>query len=308
MKHDITALRGVVPPIVTPLNPDFSLDLESLTRAIGHLLTGGVHGLFFLGSTGEVAFHDRAARRRILEHAVKIVDGRVPVLAGAVDPATDRVIANARDAAAIGADAVVVTAPFYARTSQSEIIDHFRAVAAASPVPVVAYDIPVCVHSKLERASVAALASEGVIVGLKDSSGDAGNLRYVLGDLRDTKVWCLTGGELAVDGELLMGVHGVVPGLGNVDPSGYVRLYDAAMRGDWERARREQQRLCRLFEITKVALSRISVGAGGYGGFKTAMVLQGIIAHNTTARPQQPLDAGETEAVRAILRETELLP
>ena len=108
--------------------------------------------LFVLGSTSEVVFHDEATRRRIIEHAVKVANGRVPVFAGVIDPTTDRVIAHAKVAKAAGVDAVVVTAPFYTRTSQPEIVDHFRYISDAVDVPVIAYDIPVCVHVKLERA------------------------------------------------------------------------------------------------------------------------------------------------------------
>ena len=176
---------------------------------IEHLIGGGVHGLFFLGSTSEVVFHDEATRDRILEHAVAVVAGRLPVLAGVVDPTTERVIGHARRAAAIGVDAVVVTAPFYTRTSAAETVEHFRYVADGSPVPVVAYDLPVSVHSKLSRDTVTTLAREGAIVGLKDSSGDGGGLRYVISDMADRPdFFCMTGGELDVDAALLMGAHG----------------------------------------------------------------------------------------------------
>jgi 4-hydroxy-tetrahydrodipicolinate synthase len=160
MSYDITTLRGIVPPVVTPLHPDFTVDYASFTNVIEHLIAGGVHGLFFLGSTSEVIFHDLATRRKILEHAVKVTNGRLPVLAGAVDPTTDRVIGNARAASEVGVDAVVVTAPFYTLTSQPEIIEHFRYVRDGIDIPVVAYDLPVCVHSKLERASVVTLARQ----------------------------------------------------------------------------------------------------------------------------------------------------
>ena len=96
-------------------------------------------------------FHDEATRRQILEHTVKVVNGRLPVLAGVIDPTTDRVIAHAKAAQSIGVDAVVVTAPFYTRTSQPEVIDHFRYVREAIDIRVIAYDIPACVHTKLER-------------------------------------------------------------------------------------------------------------------------------------------------------------
>ena len=268
-----------------------------------------MHGLFFLGSTGEVVFHDEATRRAILEHAVRVVDGRVPVLAGVVDPTTDRMIGHARTAAAIGADAVVVTAPFYTRTSQPEIVDHFRYVAEDADVPVIAYDIPVCVHVKLERATIATLAREGTIAGLKDSSGDLGNFRAVLADTADVSgFFVMTGGELDVDAALLMGAHGCVPGLGNVDPAGYVRLWNHARNGDWEQARREQERLCRLFGIIRPGLPRASVGAAGVGGFKTALRAMGVIAGNTMARPQRSLNDAEAVEVTEVLRSVGMMP
>lgn len=300
--------QGVVPPVVTPLTTDFRVDYASFTRVIEHLLAGGVHGLFILGSTSEVVFHDEATRRAILEHAVKITNGRAPILAGVIDPTTDRVIGHARTAKSIGVDAMVVTAPFYTRTSQPEVLDHFRYIREAVDAPIIAYDIPVCVHTKLERASIVTMAREGTIAGVKDSSGDEGGFRYLLSDLADRpEIFLMTGAELTVDGILLAGAHGVVPGLGNVDPHAYVRLYDAARRGDWATARKEQDRLARLFEIVRVSLPRTSAGSAGVGGFKTAMRRLGVIQTNIMARPQRSLNDEEAKRVEAILRDVGLV-
>ena len=302
------AFQGVVPPVVTPLTADFQVDYPSFTRVLEHLIDGGVHGLFVLGSTSEVVFHDEATRRKILEHAVKVANGRVPVLAGVIDPTTDRVIGHARVAQSIGVAAVVVTAPFYARTSQPEIVDHFRYVREAIDVPVIAYDIPVCVHVKLDRSGVVALAREGTIAGLKDSSGDDGNFRFALMDLADKPEFAMmTGSEIVCDSVLAAGAHGIVPGLANVDPHGYVRLYDLCRKGDWAAARAEQERLCRLFEIVWVSLPRTSAGSAGVGGFKTAMRRLGIIDTNVMARPQRALNDAEAAKVEAILQATGLL-
>ncbi len=308
MPRSIAGLSGIVPPVVTPLTADYAVDYPAFTRVIEHLIAGGVHGLFFLGSTSEVVFHDEATRRAIMEHAVRITAGRVPVLAGVVDPTTDRMIGHAKVAADCGADAVVVTAPFYTRTSQAETLDHFRYMADGSPIPVVAYDIPVCVHTKLDRATVVTLAREGAIAGLKDSSGDMGGFRYVSADTAGIEgFFCMTGGELDVDNALFMGAHGAVPGLGNVDPSAYVRLYNAARAGDWAAAKTEQERLCRLFEIVWCGVPRTSAGASGVGGFKTAMRAMGVISTNIMARPQRSLNAEESARVEAILRKVGLL-
>lgn len=299
---------GVVPPVVTPLTETYEVDYPSYTRVLEHLISGGVHGLFVLGSTSEVIFHDEATRRKILEHTVKVVNGRLPVLAGVIDPTTDRVIGHAKTAQAIGVDAVVVTAPFYTRTSQPEVIDHFRYVREALDIPVIAYDIPVCVHTKLERKTTVTLAREGTITGLKDSSGDDGNFRFCLLDLKTkSDFFLMTGSEIVVDNALQMGAHGVVPGLANVDPHGYVQLWNYAQAGDWEAARKEQERLCRLFEMVWVSLPRTSAGSAGVGAFKTAMRRLGVIATNTMARPQRTLNTEEAEKVEEIVRSAGLL-
>ncbi|MER8405035.1 dihydrodipicolinate synthase family protein [Mesorhizobium sp. M0185] len=299
---------GVVPPVVTPLNTDFSVDFPSFTRTIENLLDGGVHGLFVLGSTSEVVFHDEAGRRAILEHAVKVNNGRVPIFAGVIDPTTDRVINHARIARSAGADAIVVTAPFYTRTSQPEIGDHFRYIKDAIDIPVIAYDIPVCVHIKLERKTTVGLAREGVIAGIKDSSGDDGNLRYVLKDMVDDPgFFGMTGSEILVDSVLAMGAHGVVPGLANVDPHGYVRLWKLTQAGRHAEARLEQERLLKLFEIVWISLGRTSAGSAGVGAFKAAMKSLGIIASNTMARPQRSLNEEETAKIDMILRDVGLL-
>ena len=225
-----------------------------------------------------------------------------------IDPTTDRVIRHAQTARSIGVDAVVVTAPFYTITSQNETLDHFRMVRGAVDIPLIAYDIPVCVHTKLARQTVVTLAREGTVIGLKDSSGDDGNFRYALLDLADRPdVFLMTGSEIVVDNALQMGAHGVVPGLANVDPAGYVRLWNAAQAGDWAAARREQERLCRLFEIVWVGAGRVSGGATGVGGFKTAMRRLGIVDTNLMARPRAALNDAEASRIDEILRSVDLL-
>lgn len=304
----MSKFTGVVPPVVTPLTNTFEVDYPSFTRVIEHLIGAGVHGLFVLGSTSEVVFHDEATRVSIIEHAVKVTNGRVPIFAGVIDPTTDRVIGHARAAQAAGVDALVVTAPFYARTSQPEIIDHFRYIRDAVTLPVVAYDIPVCVHVKLERATTVTLAREDTIVGLKDSSGDDGNFRFVLLDLADkSEFFAMTGSEIVVDNAAAVGAHGVVPGLANVDPAGYVKLWNLSKAGDWAAARIEQERLCRLFEMVWVSLPRTSAGSAGVGAFKTAMRRLGVIDTNFMARPQRALNDDEASKIDVILRATGLI-
>ncbi|MFF8639968.1 dihydrodipicolinate synthase family protein [Streptomyces sp. NPDC015345] len=305
-----TLLTGVVPPVCTPLTPDREVDTASLVRLVDHLVAGGVNGLFVLGSTSEVAYLTDRQRAIVVDTVVRHVGGQLPVLAGAIDMTTPRVLDHVRVLTEAGADAAVVTAPFYTRTHPAEIARHFRLIAAHSQVPVLAYDLPVSVHVKLGADLVLELAAEGVLAGLKDSSGGEGAFRSVVIGKRSVPraFSVLTGSELTVDSALAMGADGVVPGLGNVDPAGYVRLYTACREGDWVRARAEQERLCGLFGmVTAGDPARMGGSSSALGAFKAALHLRGVIACPATAEPQIPLSQRETETVGKRLAAAGLL-
>jgi 4-hydroxy-tetrahydrodipicolinate synthase len=300
---------GIVPPVCTPFTDSGEVDVSSLEKLLQHLMDGGVHGLFVLGSSGEMAALSDAQREQVLEVSVNYVAGQVPVLAGVIDMGTPAVVEHSRRAESLGADAVVVTAPFYIRPSQKEIMAHFRTVNDSIDIPVFAYDIPFNVQAVLDRATIVQLAEEGVIAGLKDSSGNEPNFRSVVMDTRNIDGFMVfTGAELTCDYAMLAGADGIVPGLGNVDPAGYVRLYDLAKAGKWEEARVEQERLIRLFEIIAQATpGRTGFTASALGGFKTALQVLGVISTNVMAPPMTALNEEETGRIRTILEQTGLL-
>lgn len=302
------SFRGIVPPVLTPLTADGEVDTASLERLVRHLVASGVHGVFVLGSTGEVAYLTDAQRDVVVRTVVGAVDGRVPVMAGAIDLTTARVVAQARALAAAGADAVVATAPVYAINDADEIERHLRAVAAAVDVPLLAYDIPVRVHTKLGADLLVRLGVEGVLAGVKDSSGDDVAFRRLVAAnaAAGSPLALFTGHEVVVDGMLLLGADGVVPGLGNVDAAGYVRLWDLAAAGKWEDAKREQDRLAALFEIVFAASGR-SGDAAGVGAFKVAAQRQGLIGTSTLAFPVEALDDETAERIEGIVRDAGLL-
>ncbi|MEU6085542.1 dihydrodipicolinate synthase family protein [Streptomyces sp. NPDC047085] len=302
-------LTGVVPPVCTPLTPDREVDVPSLLRLVDHLVEGGVHGLFVLGSTSEAAFLTDRQRRQVVEAVVGHVGAQLPVLAGAIDMTTPRVLDHVTAVTAAGAGAVVVTAPFYARTHPSEIVHHYRRIAAASPVPVIAYDIPSAVHTKLPADVVLGLAADRVLAGLKDSSGDLAAFRAIVTGARAHPGFSvLTGSELIVDSALALGADGAVPGLANVDPHGYVRLYRQCRAADWEGARAEQERLCALFGLVHAGdPTRMGRSSSALGAFKAALHLRGVIACPITAEPQVPLSGEEVEKVAKFLAAAGLL-
>lgn len=293
-------LSGVVPPLCTPLTAEREVDAPALERLVAFLIEAGATGLFVTGSTGEVAYLTDEQRGRTLEVAAGAAAGQVPVLAGIVDTATPRVIEHAAAAKAGGADALVATAPFYVPTHPAEIRTHFRAVRAAVDLPLFAYDIPTFTHTKLAAETVAELAAEATIDGLKDSSGDLDALRAVLELVATPGFRVFTGSEVVADLGLRIGAHGIVPGLGNVDPDGYVRLYEAARRGDWDAAAREQVRLRALFRLVKAGdPARMGPYSSAIGAFKEGLRLRGVIGDATTSVPMVALDGAE----RAVVRE-----
>ncbi|GHD04454.1 dihydrodipicolinate synthase family protein [Zhihengliuella salsuginis] len=303
MTNTTPQFSGVIPPVVTPRTADGGLDLAGLEAVVEHLVSGGVHGLFPLGSSGETPYLTDRERGEVLGAVVSATSGRVPLLVGANEQTTPRVIEEALRVQRAGADAVVVTSPYYALSDHHEVLRHFRAVRAAVDVPVFAYDVPVRTHYKLEPALLAELAAEGTIAGVKDSSGNDIAFRQLRLLTRDLEGFALfTGHEVVCDQAMLGGADGLVPGLANVDPAGYRRLYDAGLAGDWAAARAEQDRLIDLFTIvTTPDAGRVSGGAGGLGAFKTALVELGVIGSNRMSAPMESLNASESGRIRSIL-------
>ena len=293
---------GVVPPVVTPDTPDHQLDVVSFERSINRFIEAGVDGLFFLGSSGEVVFATDERRDQIVREAVRIVDHRVPVLVGIIDTETERVLEHGRRALALGADALVATAPFYALGGPADIEEHFRILHQELDAPLFAYDIPVCVHTKLPWKMLARLGAEGVLAGVKDSSGDDVSFRYLVqeNEKNGHPLTLLTGHEIVVDGALLSGADGSVPGLANVEPEGYVRMWKAAQEGNWAEVKREQDRLNEISHIFDVTSGVQGYGAG-VGAFKCALNLMGIFDSDQMPRPVKPLDGQNREAIKQVL-------
>ena len=299
---------GVIPPVVVPLTQARELDVPSFERSINRMIEAGVDGLFVLGSSSEVVFSTDARRTAIIENTVRIVDGRVPVLAGIIATETERMIEHGKRAEQMGVDALVATCPFYALQGIDEIEWSFRCLHDALDLPLFAYDIPVCVHNKLDTDMLVRLGKDGVLAGVKDSSGDDISFRYLVMGNEEAghPMSILTGHEVVVDGAYLSGADGSVPGLANVEPYGYVRQWKAAQEHDWDTVKAEQDRLAKIMRITSVTSGVQGFGAG-VGAFKTALKLMGIFETNQMPRPVHSLKGENVEAIRRVLVECGLL-
>lgn len=299
---DTSKFRGVIPPVVIPLTEERSLDLVSFQRSIDRMIDAGVDGLFFSGSSGGVAFMTDAERDEILKEAVAWVDGRVPILAGVIDIETMRVVEQAKRAESFGVDAIVATAPFYALGGPKEVERHFRKIREHTSLPLFAYDLPVCVHTKLDPTMLARLGGEGVLQGVKDSSGDDVSFRWLVmeNNAIGHPMQVLTGHEVVVDGAYLMGADGSVPGLANVDPYRYVAQWRAAQTGDWARVKELQDQLAHLMFIVRRVDATVGFGAG-VGAFKTALWQMGVFTTNQMREPVQALSGADVDRIVEVL-------
>jgi 4-hydroxy-tetrahydrodipicolinate synthase len=293
---------GVIPPMVTPLEPGGAPDLASLDRLVDHLIETGVTGLLVLGSTGEAGMLDQASREHVLRRTVERARGRVHVMAGVPALGTRDTVTMVRRWSELEPDSLLVTAPYAFQLSPSELADHFKLVAGSTSIPVLAYNIPVRVQVVLQPAWIAELARAGVIQGVKDSSGDVQNahtLATATSNLSEFRRY--TGSEQAMDSWLLAGFDAVVPGLANPFSRFHVELTRRAAAGDWPGARRVQDGIVDLLRLYQYSIPGASFTASAVACMKEALVLQGVIAHSTVSTPFGQPDAGLRTHVKKIV-------
>jgi 2-dehydro-3-deoxy-D-pentonate aldolase len=275
-------LRGVFVALATPLTADGAVDEPGIGRLVEHVIAGGVHGLLALGSTGESASLDEAARRKVLRAVVKAAAGRVPVLGGVVQSQPAAARAEVSAAAELGAIAALVTPPFYYPIDQATVLAFYRRLAAGSPLPIMIYNIPQNTKVVTEPSTVATLAHEGAVMGIKDSSRDFEYFENVCVATRDLPEFRIfTGSDTMLLASLAMGGAGTICGAGNIAPSWVVRIYDDFGRDDLNAARAHQDSLIELVSVVRAGVFPAAI--------KAALHLQGICGP-WPAAPVSPLD------------------
>ncbi len=233
----ILKFRGIIPPIVTPLRARDELDEAGLEALIEHILAGGVHGLFVLGTTGEAPSLSYRVRRAMIERTCRQVAGRVPVLVGITDTAIVEAMHLARFAAGAGAQALVLAPPYYFPNSQPELLEFVQHLAPELPLPLFLYNMPTHTKTIFEVETVRRAMDLPSVIGLKDSSASMIYFHRVIGLLPARPDWSvLVGPEELLAESVLLGGHGGVCGGANLCPRLYVDLYEAASRCDLPRA------------------------------------------------------------------------
>ena len=247
-------LKGIITPILTPMNEDESVNLDELCVQIDRLIDGGVHGIFCFGTNGEGYILDEKEKIEVLEAAIDHVKGRVPVYAGSGCISTRDTIRMSRKAQELGADVLSIITPSFAVASQKELYDHYVEVAKHVDIPIVLYNIPARTVNKLLPETVAKLAKDvDVIIGAKDSSGDWENLKAYIQQTRDLDkdFYVLSGNDSLILPSLKEGGFGGIAGCSNVYPHVLSSIYNLFKEGKLEEAETAQESIASFRAVFK---------------------------------------------------------
>ncbi|HET7420920.1 MAG TPA: dihydrodipicolinate synthase family protein [Candidatus Dormibacteraeota bacterium] len=295
----LETLEGVLVALASPMTQDGEVDEAATGRLVEHVLAGGVHGVLALGSTGETASLDEASRRKLLTSVVRATDRRVPVLCGVAQSQLSVARAEIAAAAGLGADCVLVAPPFYYPTDQAGVLAFYRQLAEGSRLPIFVYNIPQFTKVVADPATVATLAREGTIAGIKDSSRDFEYFEGVRLATRDLPAFrVFTGSDTMLVASLAVGGAGTICGAGNIAPALVVRIFDEYRRGDLEAARRSQDELYELVLAVREGVFPLAI--------KAALHMLGV-SEPWSAPPVRRLDEHAESRLRERLSRLDLL-
>lgn len=293
-------LRGIIPPVITPMIDNDTLDVIGLENLLNRMIKGGVSGVFILGTSGEAQNISYNVRKELIKETCRIVEKRIPVLVGITDTSFSESLLLAANAALYGADALVAAPPYYFAPGQAELIQYYNDLANQLPLPLFLYNMPSHVKVMIEPETVLALSENPNIIGLKDSSANGVYFQKLIYLLRNKPEFTLLCGPEEMTAEIiLMGGHGGVNGGANLFPELYVALYDAAASKDFEKLAELQSQVLRvslsLYNIGKYASSYIK-------GVKTALNLLGVCS-DYMAEPFHKFKDAERAVVKKKLIE-----
>ena len=249
-----TQIKGIIPPIVTPMNADESVNIPELRSQVERQIAGGVHGIFPFGTNGEGYILSLKEKEEILEAVVDQVKGRIPVYAGSGCISTQDTIYMSKRAEELGADVLSIITPSFAVASQKELYDHYVEVAKHVNIPIVLYNIPPRTGNKLLPETVAKLAKDvDVIMGAKDSSGDRDNLKAYIDLTQELdKDFSVLAGN---DGNILFclqnGGKGGIAGRANLWPKTVASIYNYFVAGELDKAQEAQDAVAALQRVFK---------------------------------------------------------
>ncbi|MDD3195594.1 MAG: dihydrodipicolinate synthase family protein [Paludibacter sp.] len=296
-------LRGIVPPLVTPLLNNDTIDTEGLERLIEHVVAGGVHGIFILGTTGEAQSISVSLRHEMIRQSARILNNRLPLLVGISDTSLEDSLSLAKRAADSGADAVVSAPPYYFATGQAELAEFYEQLIPSLALPVYLYNMPTHTKVSFAPSTVSRLAANPKVLGFKDSSGSGSYFQSVMHEMRNRDDFSLfVGPEEMMAESVLMGADGGVNGGANMFPELYVALYNAALNKDIDTVHKLHRK---VMQISASIYTLGSYGSSYLKGVKSALSVLGI-CNDFLASPFNRFDEVHKDRIRAAIDALEL--
>ena len=299
MTIEVDWMRGCATALVTPFKAGGEVDLKAFAAHVERQIAGGVRVLVPCGTTGESVTMSEEEDETVIKLTVEVAGGRARVLAGTGSNSTATAIRYSSTAQEVGADAVLVVAPYYNKPTQEGLYQHFRAVAeAVAPLPVVIYNVPGRTSSNISAETTLRLARDVEnIVATKEASGNLSQIMAIL-RARPKHFRVLSGDDALTLALLALGADGLVSVASNETPELMSQLVEAALAGEWERARELHYRLLPLMEVNFIESSPAPV--------KAALAMMGLI-EEVLRLPLVPVEAGSRTRLRATLDELGLL-
>ncbi len=296
-------VNGIIPPMVTPLLQDnISLDVKGVNNLINHIISGGVHGVFILGTTGEATSLSYKTREQLIAESAKTIAGRVPLFVGISDTSIEESLNLANIAKQAGAAAVVAAPPFYYGMGQIELYKYYWSLADQLPLPLFLYNMPSHTKINIELDTAVKLAEHPNIIGLKDSSANIVYYQKLCHLLKHKSDFTLLVGPEEVTAQtVLMGGNGGVNGGANMFPKLYVALYNASITKDFNRIEKLQHL---VMEISTRIYSLGAFGSSYLKGMKAGLSALGIIDQHI-APPFHCFDEKEFNAVKQNIKDIE---
>lgn len=267
-------LRGIVPPLVTPLLDNTTLDIDGLERLIEHVVAGGVHGIFILGTTGEGPSLSNNLKKEMIKQTSRILNKRLPLLVGISDTSIVESIRLSQFAVESGADAVISAPPYYFTTAQPELAEFYESLIPQLELPLYLYNMPGLTKMSFAPETVKRIAENEKVIGFKDSSADGTYFQKVIYEMREHKDFSIfIGPEEMMAEVVLMGADGGVTGGANLFPKLYVDLYFAASSGNLKEVKRLH---AKVMQISSTIYKAGSYGSSFLKGVKCSLSVLGI--------------------------------
>ncbi|MFH5832988.1 dihydrodipicolinate synthase family protein [Halalkalibaculum sp. DA384] len=288
-------IEGIVPPMITPLLNEDALDHKGIEKLVDHLISGGVNGLFLLGTTGESPSLTQSLRYELLEIVCSRVNSRIPVLVGLLDTSYKESVDLAEKAEELGVKAVVLAPPSFYKINQEELYNLVVNMLDDISLPMYLYNNPGVTQASFDLETVGKLLTREEILGIKDSSGDMKYYQQLMEYTQNSNTALYMGPEELLMESLLLGGNGGIPGGANIFPKLYVNMYTSASSGDLKRALVLQRE---IMKISKVVYSGAGYGAGNViNGIKCALKSLDI-CNDYVAKPLSQADAEKVEGIK----------